>query len=385
MKRRGQNEGSIYRRKDGRWLAVVNLGWRDGRRWRKSFYGETRREVQEKLTAALRSQQLGLPIPGERQTVGQFLEKWLTDSVKSKVRPRTYESYSELIRVHIAPAIGKRPLVKLNPQDVQGFLNLKMRSGLSARTVQYLHAVLRSALNQALRWGFVPRNVATLVTAPRVEKPEIKPFTPEKARAFLAAVRGDRLEALYSTALALGLRRGEALGIHWTDLDLNSGRLMVRTSLQRIDGKLQLTEVKTFRSRRPLFLPKVAVEALKAHRQRQEQERLLAGSRWQETGLVFTSRAGRPHDPRNALRQFHRFLALVGIPRQRFHDLRHTCATLLLVQGVSPRTVMEILGHSQIRVTFDTYSHVLPVTHQEAMDKMDEILSVSGHAAARPN
>ena len=375
MSKRGQNEGSIYKRNDRRWVAVVSLGYKGGKRFRKSFYGKTRREVQEKLTAALRSHQQGLPLAPERQTVAQFLEYWLAESVKQNVRPRTYEGYCLHVRLHIVPALGRIRLAKLTAQNVQEFLNAKLRDGYAPRTVQYMHAVLRRALGQALRWGLVAQNVATLVDRPKVRRPEVKPFDPEQARALLAAVKGDRLEALYSVALAVGLRRGEALGLHWDDVDLEAGTLRVRVTVQRVDGKLRLVETKTDRSRRTIALPQTAAAALRVHRTRQLRERLAAGSRWQETGLVFTTTIGTPLEPRNVTRQFRKVLMKAGLPLKRFHDLRHTCASLLLAQGVHPRVVMEILGHSQISMTMDTYSHVMPVLERDAASQMDALLA----------
>ncbi len=373
-KRRGQNEGSIYKRGDGRWVGVISLGYKNSKRHRKSFYGETRREVQEKLTAALRSHQQGLPPPPERQTVGQFLEYWLAQSVKLSVRSLTYEGYRLHVRNHIVPALGRIRLTKLTAQDVQELLNDKLREGYAPRTVQYMHAVLRRALVQAFKWGLVAQNVATLVDRPQVRRPEVKPFDPEQARALLVAVKGDRLEALYSVALAVGLRRGEALGLHWDDVDLDAGTLRVRRTLQRVDGKLRLETTKTDRSRRTIALPQTVAVALRVHRARQLRERLAAGSRWQETGFVFTTGIGTPLEPRNVTRHFRNVLTKTGLPLKRFHDLRHTCASLLLVQGVHPRVVMEILGHSQISMTMDTYSHVMPVLQHEAASQMDALL-----------
>ncbi len=375
MSKRGQNEGTIYKRKDGRWTASLNLGYKGTRRVRKSFYGKTRKEVQQRLTVALRANQLGLPTINERQTVGQFLNNWLTESVKQTVRPRTFNSYSRIVRLHIAPDLGRITLARLSPQDIQSLLNHKLSSGLSARSVQYIHAVLRRALGQALKWGLVARNVAKLVDPPAVQRPEIKPLSPEQARIFLEAVKGDRLEALYSVALAIGLRRGEALGLRWQNIDFDAGTLTIRKTLQRINGKLSLVEPKTERSRRTLTLPQVALTALKAHRARQLQERLAAGSAWQETDFVFTTTIGTPLEGANiARRSFKKLLAKANLPNIRFHDLRHTAASLLLVQGIHPRVVMETLGHSQISLTMNTYSHVIPALQQEAADKMDALL-----------
>ena len=375
MAKRGQNEGTIFLRSDGRWAAVVNLGWQDGKRRRKCFYGATRAEVQEKLIEALRDRQLGLPVIVERQTVAQFLQTWLDGIAKPSVRPKTFDSYSWIIRHHLVPGLGRVALVKLSPQEIQAFLNRKLESGLKPRTVQHIHATLRAALGQAEKWGLVPRNIATLVKSPHVAQPEIQPFTPEDARAFLEGVRGDRLEALYSVAIALGVSQGEALGLPWSDVDLDAGILTVRHTLQRLDGKLRLVEeTKRHRRRRSIRLPQVSVAALWAHQVRQEQEHILAGDRWQETGFVFTTTIGTPLDGPTVTHRFQRILKAAGLRLLRFHDLRHTCATLLLAQGVHPRLVMEILGHSQISVTLNTYSHVIPAMQREVAGKMDEIL-----------
>lgn len=227
----------------------------------------------------------------------------------------------------------------------------------------------------AYKWGMVSRNVATLVDPPQGERPEVQPLTPQQAQAFLDAVRGHRWAGLFIMCLAVGLRQGEALGLRWEDIDMEQGLLRVRVALQRIEGKLQLVEPKTRRSKRTIPLPKVASAALRARRLLQLEERLLAGPRWQETGLVFTSTIGTPVDARSLVREYHAILESASLPHRRFHDLRHTCASLLLWQEVHPRVVMEALGHSQISLTMDTYSHVMPETLKKAADQMDLVLT----------
>ena len=212
--KRGQGEGSIYKRKDGRWAAVINLGYQDGKLRRKTFYGASREAVKDKLVAALSDQQKGLPILTERQTLKQFLEKWLADVVRPAVRPKTYIFYRDHIRLHIEPALGKKRLEKLTPADVQRFVNDRLRSGLSPQSIRHIISTLRAALNIAVKWQLVYRNVAALVTLPRIQKEEMKIFTPDDAKTFLDSFKGHRLEALFIMALTLGLRRGELLGLH---------------------------------------------------------------------------------------------------------------------------------------------------------------------------
>ena len=376
-RQRGAGEGSIYRRADGRWVGAAHLGYVAGKRRRKVVYGKTRREVQEALTRALRDHQVGLDVaPDEREPVATFLERWLREAARPSVRHSTYERYAGIVHQHLIPAVGSTRLTKLSPAHVQGLLNAKLAAGLSPRSVHHLRAVLRKALNQALRWGLVTRNVATLVDPPRVPRFELTPLDPDQARQLLEAIRGDRLEALYTVALAVGLRQGEALGLRWQDVDLDAGLLHVRHALQRnADGKLGLGEPKSRTSRRSIALPPPATAALREHRRRQLQERLLAADRWQGYDLVFTSTVGTPSDGTAITKRFQRLLADAGLPRQRFHDLRHACASLLLAQGIHPRVVMEILGHSQISLTMNTYSHVIPALQRDAADRMGDLLA----------
>lgn len=346
----------------------------DGGR-RKYFFGTTRREVAGKLSAARMAQEQGVLVTAPSQPVERFLDQWLKETVTNRVRPWTLKGYESVVRVHINPTLGKVRLDRLAPQQVQRLINQKLESGLSPKTVRIILGVLRSSLGQATRWGLVSRNVASLVDPPRIERSEIQPLSVEEARTLLAAAESDRLGALYSVALAMGLRQGEALGLRWQDVDLDRGSLKVAYQLQRINGEAKLVEPKTKLSRRSLVLPGSIVIALREHRRRQLEERLLAGRRWVESGLVFTSTIGTPLDGANVTKSFQRLLARAGLPKRRFHDLRHSCATLLLVQNVAPRVVMEVLGHSQISLTMNTYSHVLPALMREAALKMDALLT----------
>ncbi len=368
--RRGNNEGSIYLRKDGLWVGAVSLS--TGRR--KVVYGRTREDVRRKLTGALHARESGTLTDSRGQTLGQFLDLWLSEIVKPSVRAWTYRGYEVHVRLHIKPVLGHLALERVEPAHVQALLNRKLKEGLSSKSVRYIRGTLRAALQQAVRWGYLARNAAALVDGPRIERYEIKPFDATEARRLLDALEGDRLRALYSVALTMGLRQGEALGLQWQDVDLRVGFLHVRKQLQRIDGKFELVDLKTSRSRRTLVMPATIVMQLKDHQTRQTQE--LKGRDHRPSGLdlVFTRSDGGPLDGTVVTHQFHRLLDRVGLPQRRFHDLRHSCATLLLAQGVSPRVVMEILGHSQIALTMNTYTHVLPELKHDAAERMDRVV-----------
>ncbi len=391
MAKRGQNEGSIYKRTDGRWSAIVSIDWKNGRRQRKFFYGKTRKDVQEKLTAALRDQQLGLPITSEKQTTGQFLQWWFEHVARQTVRPKTLKFYDFAMRQHLLPGLGRVPLHKLSPQRVQTFLNqashtASERTGrpLSPRSVRHLHRTLCTALNSAVKYGNIQRNVATLVDPPVAPKPNVHYFNVEQARIFLEAAKTDRLYALLATVLSLGLRLGEGLGVAWSDLDLDTGRFNIRQALQRIDKKLypekaglQLVEPKGGYSARVVTLPVIAVSALRHQLALQEQERQLAGSAWRGNcwDLVFTTRIGTPLDERSVLRQFQKILAVAGLPKMRLHDLRHSAVAILIAQGVHIKAISELLGHSSVAFTLQVYGHLLEETKRETALKMDEALS----------
>ncbi len=373
-KRRGHGEGAVYQRADGRWCASVDQGWEGGKRKRKVIYGKTRREVAEKLVVVQRTTQQGLPAQDDQITVGGFLDQWLRDVAKPTVRQTTYAGYESALRKHLKPGLGRHRLSKLTPAHVQTFMNEKVAEGLSPRTVAYLRTILRTALNRALEWGLIQRNVAALVKPPRSVSAEVEPFTAEEAKALLETLKGTRLQALFAVPLAVGLRMGEALGLRWEDVNLETGSLRVAQSLQRVKGGLIFTEPKSAKSKRTIPLPAHSLAILKTHRTRQLEERLAAGDAWHDSGLVFTTLIGTPLDSRNVRRLFHDLCEEAEIPKRRFHDLRHTCATLLLSQNVHPRVVMETLGHSQISLTLDTYSHVLAPLQRQAADEMDAVL-----------
>jgi len=374
-KRRAKGDGGVFRRSDGRWVGQVNLGWQDGRRVRKYLQGATEKEVRDRVKAVIRNVDDGAPPPTRSPRLSEFLTRWLA-SVKPALRSSTYVSYEGTVRLHIVPEIGHVPIDKLSVDHVSRMIARKEAdSRLSPRSARYVLLILRNALNKAVRWGLVARNVANLVDAPRVSYKDVRVLSPGETKTLLEAARGDAVEGLLVLAVSTGLRLGEALGLQWPDVDLDRRQLRVTKSLQRVVGRGQiLTETKTRRSRRSIVLPVRTAEALRIQRVRQVDQRRVAGSQWNEGGFVFTASTGRPLDHRNVQRNFRRIVRKARLPRMRFHDLRHSCASLLLAEGVSPRVVMETLGHSRISVTMDTYTHVMPALMRDAAAAMDRSL-----------
>lgn len=302
--KRGNGEGSIYKRKrDGRWVAVLPLGWKsNGTLDRKEFVRSTRGEAVDAMEKAKRDHAEGKPVRFEDETLGHFLQRWLDDTKKISVKPKTFESYSWAVTNHLLPGLGRYQLHKLGPQEVQAFINEKAASDLSVKSIKILRDTLRAALNDAMKWSLVIRNVAALVTLPRSEKTEKRVWSISEAMAFLAAVQGDRLEAVFQLALCFGAREGEILALQWTDVDLEAGFVYVRATQQRVDGKLVSGSPKTGSSRRRIpFTPRLR-ELLAARKRTQDEERQWAAGDWEETGMIFTTSRGTRLDVSNLMR-----------------------------------------------------------------------------------
>jgi len=369
--RRGNNEGSIVKRADGRWMARVSV---EGGK-RKTYYAKTRAEVVRLLTQARHDLGNGLPLLDGRQTVQQYLETW-SETLKLQLRGSSLRRYGDYVRVHLIPGLGKVPLVKLSAQQVQLFYARKLGEGLSATTVHHMHGVLHRALKDALRMGLVQRNVTEMVRAPRRAATEMVTLSEEQVRRFLDAVTGDRFEALYVLAVTTGMREGELLGLRWQDIDLERVAVQVRMNVQETEGPYILAETKTAYSRRSIALTQVAVTALRSHRDAQTEERRLMGRAWDASlDLVFPNSCGGIMNPDNlAKRAFKRQLVKAGLPNIRFHDLRHTAATLLLSRGVNVKVVSEMLGHADVSITLRVYAHVLPHMQQAAVEVMEGVV-----------
>jgi integrase len=371
-KHRGHHEGSIYRREsDGRWVGSISL--ENG--GRKYIYGKTRKEVYDKLQKALQEQQQGTLPTGPKQTLKQYLEYWLEEVHKPTIRLSSYVKYRRLIYIHILPELGHVQIQKLTPQQVQALYKKKGEEGLSPKMINSIHGVLHKALDNAVRWHLVSSNVCDLLSPPRVVTQEIQPLTPDQARRLIEAARGHRLEAVLMLAITTGLRRGELLALRWQDIDFEGQSLQVRRTVDFFAGHggYVETEPKTAKGRRKITLPPFVIDVLKQHRVEQLELRLKACTAWEEHDLVFTGLHGNYLNPRYILKMFAQLLQEASLPHLRFHDLRHSAATLLLGMGVHPKVVQEILGHSTISMTMDTYSHVLPSMQKEAMEKWGDV------------
>lgn len=366
-KKRGNGEGSISLRQDGRWEARVRLP--NGKR--PTVYGETRKEVQDKLRELNRSIEQGVQVGVKRPTLRQFLEQWLEEVVKPNNAFKTYQSYSQTCRNHIIPMLGTVPIDKLTAQDVQSFYTKKTRQGASANTVRYCRIVLRIALNQAVRWRLVSYNAAAVTTPPRVERKQVRAMEFDEAQAILNTFKGNRLEPLVATGLMCGLRQGELLGLRWSQVDLDDAVIAVRFQVQKQDGAWVFKETKS-RESRTVDIPEFVVDMLRAHRTSQKEDRLKAGSLWQDYDLVFPTEVGTPHDRLNITHRFQRQLKRAGLGHMRFHDLRHGAATLMLAQGEELKVVSEVLGHSQTSTTLNIYAHAMRARKRQAAGRLQQ-------------
>jgi integrase len=375
-------EGSVYQRSsDNLWIGAVHLGYDEqGKAIRKTVSGRTKSIVLGKLRKEQRQVEDGLPPSDDRVTLNQLLDRWFDHVLRHQVEQSALDNYKSVAEHHIRPTLGRVRLAKLSAEDVDALISAKIDEGYATSTVRRIRSVLSQALDQGVRWGLVTRNVVAMTRGPKAQRREGRSLTPEQARDLLKAAKGtpgkkgNRLEALYVTILALGLRSGEALGLAWNDVDLTKRVLWVRHALKREGNKLVIGEVKTPKSRRSIDLPVSMVKVLRAHKAQQAKERLAAGESWQNQGLVFTTEVGTPIDPSNLRRDFDKLCAKAGLGHWHPHELRHSAATLMLAQGVAIEVVAEVLGHSSIRMTADVYTHVQAPQRKLAATAMESAL-----------
>ncbi len=376
---RGNGEGSIYpHKKKGKkvgYRGAYTVYTPEGPK-RRYVTGKDRDEVREKLTKAMADRDGGLVFDAGNLTLGEYVERWLKDSARDTVRQSTFERYEQMVRLHIVPALGRLQLKALTLAHVRGFYRERLDTGLAPATIHKMHTCLHKALAQAVADGLIPRNATDSLKLPRIDREEIDPLTAEEANRLVEASRGDRLEALYVLALHTGLRQGELLALKWEDLDLEAGILRVRRTLTRTKGTYSVGEPKTRKSRRTVRLTNGAVAVLRRHLERQLEEIGNLRSLYEPGGLVFANGTGGILNPSNLRnRSFAKLLRRAGLPADtRFHDLRHTCATILLACNVNPKIVSEMLGHASISITLDTYSHVLPTMQESAVCALEDAL-----------
>lgn len=381
--RRPAGDGSVYRTSDGRWRGVVDLGWDENGRRRKYVSGATQAEALERLRRAQRDANAGV-VADDRLTVGAFLDRWVKTNLPGSVTGTTLDDYSHTVRLHLAPALGRKRLAQLAVADLDELWAAKRKAGYKPNSVRIMRAVLRRALAQAEREGLVARNVAALSSPPRVSQPEGRSLTVGQAEVLLDAAKGDRLEAAFLLLLSYGLRRGELLGLSWDDLDRERATLEVRRAVRRRksarsdDGtypggaasRVEVAELKTRRSRRVLYLTAGVIEALDSHVARQAEERTEAGDLWVQSGLIFTSAVGTPIDPDNFAKAFVRLCESCGLGHWHPHEARHSAASVMLAQGVPLEVVSEVLGHSSISITKDVYGHLVEGAKRDAAERM---------------
>lgn len=378
MARRGAGEGSIFKdQRTGRWRALLDVGEdASGRRRRRKVSGRTRAEVAAKLRELQRDLEDGVSSSGRQVTVAALCEDWLRHH-GGELSGNTLEIRTWAVRLHLVPALGARRVRELTADDVARFLRDKADAGYSRATLDRLRGVLVQVLRHAERQGLVARNVAALVSTPSGPRAEGRSLTVEQAQALLAAVNGHPLEAAVTVALMCGLRPGELLALHWSDVDLDNRLLRVGRAVVRAGGRIELGSTKTPLSRRQLRLPEVAAVALREHRLRQEAQRVALGVHWQEHDLVFATGIGTLLDPANLRRSLRQVTERSGLGRWHPHELRHSTASLLSAAGVPLEEIADVLGHVNTRVTSSTYRHRTTPTVDAAAAPMDRMFGAA--------
>jgi integrase len=374
-KRRHTNgEGSVYKRQDGYWAGAFYARTTSGARKRIVVYGKTLQEARDKLLKAMQQARSGVPVPDESWKLGAYLEYWLEHVVRHNRRPATYALYETNIRLYLIPGLGTRRLNRLSVAAVQMFLNQRLEKGDSVRKVQIMRTVLSAALTRAVREELISRNVARLVELPQWQRGTIRPWSADEAKLFLGAARPDPLYAAFVLLILYGLRRGETLGLRWTDIDFEAGTIQIRQQLQRIQGRLILGPVKTRAGQRDMPLLDLTRKALDGQATQQHAYRVMMGSAWPDTDLVFTTRTGRPIEPRNLVRSFRRICDSNTLRTIKVHHLRHTVGSLLKDLHVPARDAQAILGHTRVSTTLEIYTNVDEQARREALTRLHGLL-----------
>jgi integrase len=369
-RRRGNNEGSLYQRKDGLWCAQVSL---EGRRLTK--YAKTQKECRSWIKETIAKIDGGLTFEATLMTMERFFELWLNGKELSR-RPGTVENYRKITSSYILPKIGQMRLQDLTPTHITQLYLLLKEEGKGARSVQAVHVILHCALKQAVREGLLGRNPVDAVDRPRVEQTETQILSEEQARQLLAIASGSLYETVFCLALISGMRKGELLGLKWSDLDQTKGTILVQRQLQLVkpEGYI-LVPPKTKAGKRQIKLGQGMLAKLENHRRNQEALKAAAGDKWKENNLIFTSSIGTYMDQSRVHKEFKRLLTKAGLPDLRFHDLRHTSLSFLLENGTPVNTVQQRAGHSKASVTVDIYGHAMAGSQNQAADRIDELVT----------
>lgn len=362
--------GSVYLRKDGRYAAEIKL---DGKT--RTFYGKTQKEAHDKLQQAIYEQKQGTLVTGPQQTIAQYFEYWLVNVHEPLIRPITFVMHKGIVKNHILPTLGHLKLRNLKPEHIEALYASKLRDGYKASSIQNIKCILNNALGHAVRRGFIARNVCDVVSSPRAKKHEAIILTKEQAYTLMEVAKGHRFEVLILVAVTTGMRKGELTALKWQDIDFASKCLYVRHTAYRLPqhGYVE-NEPKTDSGKRIIRLPQLVLTALKQHKITQDEMKRKAGTGWKDFHLVFSNTVGNYVSAQYLGKSFARLLKKAGLPPMRFHDLRHSAATILLSQGVNPKVVQEILGHSDIKMTLGIYGHVIPGMQGDAMNKWDDWL-----------
>ena len=375
--------GQIIPKGKGKWLVRVFRG-RDSQTGKKKYFNKlvngNKKAAQTYLNKTLREIDQGTFVDPTPVLLGEYLDKWLEAAAKPRLAPNTFEHYQDVLSRYVRPALVNHKLANIRALDVQTLYSDLQKRGLSARTVRYTHAVLNSAFKQAVKWGLIAQNPASLVELPKKERKEMQYLSQEYAAKFLEAAASDRFGSYFHLAIVTGMRPSECLGLQWKDINFGTSMVTIqRALLWKRDGIWYFGEPKTSKSRRSIPLTTSLVLALKEHKRKQAEERLKAGPKYQNLDLVFANVEGGPLMPHNLIvRHFKPILKKAELSESlRLYDLRHSCATLLLEAGENPKVVSERLGHSSVVMTLDTYTHVLPSMQKSASEKLKKMLIVN--------
>jgi integrase len=381
------------RKRGSKWCFVLDIGTdpTTGKRKQKWFSGfKTKKEAEKAMIDKMHELEQGMYVEPSKTTIKEYFEQWLEDYAKSALRPTSFQTYYTLIHQHIIPSIGHITLQQLQPMHLQRFYNEQLqrgrvdgKGGLSSQSVVKLHVIIKSALGHAVKWQLINRNVADLADPPAIRKRDIITLEADEVTHFLELAKESRYYIAFLLAISTGLRRGEILGLRWKDIQFEEKRASIQKNLVVVKGTPLLQEPKTKGSKRSISLPTTTVDALRKYKKVQAQEKLKQGALYQDNDLIVTTRFGTPVNPRHLLRSFYNLIKKANLPSIRFHDLRHTHATLMLQQGVHPKIVSERLGHSNTRITMDIYSHVLPSMQEEAVDQFEEMFLKNSHSKTK--